>query len=188
MKNQKINKSKDRTFSLVLVIIGLTLISGFGFFKFYQVNQELRAAMPYLMPGQAIEYFDILGQDAQSRNVSILEGDKPALLFVFSRPCSPCNNNIIYWKKIAALLKNKVKVYGIVLGKIDETFELTEKAKPGFDVYVPEDLETFIKSMKLQLNFPQTIIYRNNRVVYQKMGDLTGPDAASIIKKAKSLI
>ncbi|HLP48116.1 MAG TPA: hypothetical protein VK469_19390, partial [Candidatus Kapabacteria bacterium] len=176
------------SFLLTLIIITISVISGFGFYKFYQVNKKLRAAIPYLFPGEKIEYFDILGQDAKIKNLSDLNSNRTSLIFIFSRPCSPCNKNIVYWKKIASILGDKVKAYGIVLGKINETFELTEKTTLDFDVYVPENLPKFIEMFRLKLNFPQTLIYQDHKVIYQKLGELEGEDAAVIIKKAQETV
>lgn len=184
----KKDRTKDRSFKLILVIISMLIVFGFGFFKLFNINQKLRAEIPYLVPGENIDYFDILGQDAQTRDRSVLDNNRPSLIFIFSRPCSPCNANIKYWKKITGILKEKADVYGIVLGEINETFELTEKAKINFNVYVPEDLKRFTENMRVKLNFPQTIIYHNGKVVSLKLGTLEGEDAGKIIKTVKALI
>jgi hypothetical protein len=53
---------------------------------------------------------------------------------------------------------------------------------------VPEDLERFTEEMRVKLNFPQTIIYHNGKVVSLKLGTLESEDAGKIIKTAKALI
>ncbi len=108
------------------------------------------------------------------------------MFFIFSRPCSPCNKNIVYWNKFAELLKEHVDCYGIVLNSLSEAYNFNEKRELKFKIYVPQNLDKFLKEMKLKLNFPQTILY-TNRVEMLKMGDLKPEDAVKIINIAKRL-
>lgn len=180
---------KNRTLIIVLVIAGILVLSGYAIFKLYRMNQQAKANMPYLLIGEHVEYFDLLDEDANPISASTLEKDRPSIILIFSRPCSPCNKNIVYWRKIAEVLEKDVDIYGIVLGSASEAFNFAEEAKLNFKIYVPEDLEKFIKKQRIMLNFGQTILYTaDNGVNYLKMGPLEGDEAVSIINMAKKMI
>ncbi len=109
------------------------------------------------------------------------------MIFIFSRPCSPCNKNIPYWEKISQLLNDQVSIYGIIPGDLTEAYNFADKAKLNFKIYVPEDIKKFAEHFRVKSNEARTILY-DGKVRLIKLGDLDGEAAVSIIKLARSLI
>lgn len=180
--------SKQISLSItVIIIICILAIGTFVSFKYYERGEKIKEQIPFLIEGESINYFDLEGMDASSVDaVSLRNGKKLKLFFIFSRPCSVCNKNILYWNKMAELLQNKADCYGIVLDNLTEAYNLKEKANLKFDVYVPKDVDRFIKQMKLHLNYPQTIVY-TGKVEFTGLGPLRPEDATRIINMAKAL-
>jgi peroxiredoxin len=178
---------KNKTFYITLVLTGILIISGYTNFRLYQVNAKQRDSLPYLLKGESITYFKMLDGSARTIDKSTLTGKRPSLIFIFSRPCSPCNKNIVYWKKMATLLGDKVNVYGIVLADASHAFNFSETAKLNFKIYVPENISTFSDALRIKMNLSQTIIYHNNSVLNLKLGDLNGQEATDFIKMVKRL-
>lgn len=184
MKNQK----KNKTTLFFLALTALLILSGYTIFKLSAINSRHKAALPYLLNGESIQYFKLVNHRAEITGKSALNGDKPSLIFIFSRPCSPCNKNIVYWKKMAKLLQDKADIYGIILDDAGKAFGFAEEAKLNFNIYIPQDTGAFTDAMRLRMNLSQTIIYFRGGVRKLKMGDLNGKEAAVIIKTVRSLI
>jgi hypothetical protein len=179
---------KNKTLIIVLTIGGILILAGFAVFKLYTLNQEAKANLPYLLIGEKIEYFDLLDENAGPINVSAFDGDRPALIFIFSRPCSPCNKNIVYWRKMVEILKDEVNFYGIILDNPTQAFNFSDEAQLNFKIYVPRDLDKFILKQRIKLNYSQTILYSGNKVRYLKLGPLEGDEAVNIINMTKKRI
>lgn len=186
--NSNMKMKKEKVYSLLnMVLLAIIIVLGFALYKSLNMNRLLRGSLPYLTPGEAIEYFHLSGMDARTIDASVLKQDIPSLIFIFSRPCSPCNKNIVYWKKMAEILKDKVTIYGVILGKVTDAYNFPENAKLNFNIYVPENIDEFIQKLRIKLNFPQTIVYHET-VRFVKLGTMEGEDAVSIIKFVKGLI
>ena len=178
---------KNISATYLLIIAAILTISGFTIFKLIQTNEELRQHIPYLLPGEAIKYFNILDKDGHELDLSALNSNRPALLFIFSRPCTKCNKNIIFWQKLAEIAMNKVDIYGIILDDLGKAFEFEEEAKLNFKIYVPDDIKKFEENLRIKLNFSQTIVYFNG-LKYLKMGDMDSEETIKIIKLVKILL
>jgi len=178
---------KNKTFTATLLIVSIVVIAGFTAFKLAYTNKRIKNSLPYLTQGEKIKYFDLISVDDERIDSSIFESNRPQLIFIFSRPCSPCNKNIIYWKKMAEILKDKVYVYGIILDDVNEAFSFSKNARLNFNIYAPENLNEFIKKLRIKLNFSQTIVYYKN-VKFVKLGDMESEEAVNIIKLAKGLV
>lgn len=177
---------KDKTFVFGLILIGIIIVAGFVIFRLYQINEKNKQELPYLLQGEGIEYFDLIDEDAHQINASVFDGgQRPALIFIFSRPCSPCDKNIAYWRKMKEILKDQVDFYGIVLDETNAAFNFSEEARLNFKVYVPVDLDGFNRKLRIKLNFSQTILYDQGEVKYLKLGKLEGDEATRIINMAK---
>ncbi len=184
----KTTNDKPKGYSIFNYILSaLILVMGFAIHQLYSNNTQLKNALPYLLENEKVEYFDLVGMDSQTVNAKVINSEKPSVVFVFSRPCSPCNKNLVYWKKLTMLLKGKVNVYGIVLDNVTAAYNFSEEAKLNFNIYVPEDLPKFISTMRIKLNYPQTIIYHKG-VKFQKLGLIKGDEAGPIIEKAKAIV
>lgn len=172
----------------MLIILAIVTLFGFALFKLYQLNEQTKAQLPYLITGERIEYFDLIGEDALRINTSVFLNDRPAMIFIFSRPCNPCQKNFQYWRKMKEILGDRVDFYVIIMESASSAFDFSEKTNLNFKIYVPEDVNRFIQSMRIKLNLAQTILYTKNEVKYLKLGDLEGNESVNIINMAKEMI
>ena len=138
--------------SVILYVILLVLIfSLFINYKLSVLNKYYKDKIPYLLEGEKIKNVDLIGEDAQFIDpLRIKKGI--SIIFVFLKSCSPCDKNIIFWKKIAKLLKNEVSVTGVVLNTPTKAFNFENKAKLNFKIYVPDDLPAYIRDMRMMIN------------------------------------
>ena len=178
---------KDKTFTYKLIIVSILIIAGFTIFRFIQTNKKTRNSLPYLTQGEKIKYFDLIGEEGEKTDSLFLQSNMPSLIFIYSRPCNPCNKNIIFWKKIVEILDGDVSVYGIILDDQNEAFSYSRNANLNFKIYVPEDLDRFIEELRIKLNFSQTIVYHKG-LSFLKLGELESEEVVNIIKLTKSLI
>lgn len=178
---------KNKTLIFILVLTGLLILSGYAIFRLYSINEQNKASLPYLVAGESINYFNLLDDNAQTVDLSVLNDTRPSLVFIFSRPCSPCNKNIVYWKKMAKLLHGEVNVYGIILSDASKAFSFAEEVNLNFKLYIPENLTAFIDAMRLRMNLSQTILYHRGGVQRVKMGELNGKEATEFIKAVRNV-
>lgn len=174
----------------MVICLSVVLVSGFLIFRLLQINTQLRTKIPYLLPDEKIEYFDLIDKDAKKIDSTVLSTAstaKPSLIFIFSRPCSKCNKNIYLWQKIAEISKGRINVYGIVLDSLGAAFDFEESANLNFKIFVPEDITKFKNSLRIVFNFSMSILY-DNGVKYMQLGELQSDDAVEIIKLIKTLI
>ena len=179
---------KSKTINFVLIMLAIIILFSFAVFKLYRLNEQTKAKIPYLTIGEHIDEFDLIGEDALEINASVFNSRRPAVIFIFSRPCNPCQKNIKYWRKMKEILKDRLDFYGIILDDAASAFSFSEKAKLNFKLYVPVDLDRFIQKMRVKLNFSQTILYSKNGVEYLKLGELEGDESVYIINMAKKMI
>jgi peroxiredoxin len=178
---------KNTIFTLTLIFLSIIFILGFALYRCMLVNKRLKAEMPSLTVGEKINYFDLNGVDENKVDIIAFRNSQPSLIFIFSRPCSPCNKNIPYWEKISELINGQVSIYGIILTDLTEAYNFADDAKLNFKIYVPEDIKKFAEHFRIKSNEARTIVY-DGRVRLIKLGDLDGEAAVSIIKLARSLI
>jgi len=171
---------------LIAIILIITINSGFIIYKLFRENKTLKEALPSLAIGETIRYFDLISVRGAKIDLSALNGDKPSLIFIFSRDCLTCNqDNIILWKKLVSLLKNDINTYGIVLNDISKIKNFLKRVKLNFDVYTPYNRKKFIKEFRIRFNVAQTIICENRKIKFIKLGKVDGIDIANIIKLIK---
>jgi peroxiredoxin len=140
-----------------------------------------------LLQGEKIDNFNLVDMDAREIDRSILDKDSVSVIFILERPCSPCDKNVIFYKKMAEMLKGKASFYGIVLNNATEALNFAEQAKLSFKVYVPKQLDTFIDNMRLRMNLAQVIVY-TDKVEMIKVGQLSSQDVVQVLNKVKGLI
>jgi len=155
--------------------------------KLIFLNRDLINSLPYFIKGEKIKYFDLVDMNGKEINAQLLKKDTPSIIFIFSRPCSPCNRNIIYWRRMSDILKGKVNIYGIVLDSISNAKIFASKSELNFPIFVPQDLSGFIKRFRIKLNLPETILYKEG-VIRSILGEVDGRGVAEIIKSAKGVI
>lgn len=178
---------KSKTFTFTAVALTVIIILGIALFQSIRLNQKLRKALPYLTEGETGQYFDLTDMEGKDIDLAALEEDRLSLIYVFSRPCSPCDKNIVYWKKIAEVLgKDHVNVYGIVLDSLTEAYNFAREARLNFKIYAPRNLEKFIEAWRVKSNHSQTILYQD-RVRWLKLGEMSGEEAIKAINLGKRL-
>ena len=152
-------------------------------------NNLLKNALPYVLQGEQINKLELIGTDSNlTEGKPELNSNFPLLLFIFSRPCSPCNENIIYWKKITEILEPLgITSYGILLTDLNSAVNFSTSAELNFKTFVPSDLHDFLKQFRLKLNSAQTIVIQGKKVEYLKIGKLTGDDTIEIISQCKKI-
>jgi peroxiredoxin len=178
---------KNKCYIIVLGLMSVLVIAAYVIFMQAKENRYLRVNMPYLLPNEKITYFDIIGVDNERVDASTLSG-KLSVIFIFKTPCSKCNENILFWSKIAKILDGKANVFGIVSTGYGEMADFSEKARLNFKLYTPDEPDKFKKHLKIRINIAQTILYYDKSVVMVKIGDLDADDYMGILKKAKVLI
>ncbi len=153
-----------------------------------KVNRDLAEKIPFVTSNDIIEYFDLTGVDESRASLQDLKDQDQSLIFIFSRPCTPCNQNIIFWNKIAQIIGKKKKIYGIILSDLTEAYNFSQKANLEFTVYVPDDLEKFKKSWKIKTDHSKTILMRRDRPASTFIGNLEAEDTSKFITKARELM
>jgi len=170
--------------TLLFVLMVLFLASLFIIHKQHTKISFLKGNLPYLLPGEKIDYFDVLNTKDERLGLSNIDNNA-TLLFIFERPCTRCNKNIKVWQKIAQIVKrkNNVNVYGIVLGDPKDMFNLAGMMKLNFDLCSAVDQTKLIDSLRIRLNLPQTVLLKNGKVSSVLIGELTGDNYTKILKK-----
>ncbi|MCP4214785.1 MAG: redoxin domain-containing protein [bacterium] len=168
---------------LIALLVAALMVSGLFNIKLFKENQDLKKALPYLFKSESVEYFDLIDTSGANITLSDLESQN-ALVLIFSQPCNICNKNIDLWNKIASLVKGQCEVYGIIPGDAGYSTDIEKKVK--FKLYYPADRKQFSDVFRLRMNLPQTIIYSQNKVIYIKLGELTGTDFTEIVRALRN--
>lgn len=178
------DRLKDNKKSIVIAVIaGALLVSIILNFHLFRTVKTVQKFLPYLLRGEKVngmELVDEFGADIEPGNSG---GDY--LVFIFTEGCSPCNKNIKLWDKMADLLDSKIRVYGVILDDVNGMVEFSEQARLRFHLHVPRDVERFKNAFRIQLDLPQTIYVKNNKVDYLKLGVLSGDDYIHMMKYLK---
>jgi len=168
-------------------ILILLFFSIYMNYKQYALNKHYKNLIPYLLVGEEIENVDLIDKDAQLIDPMQLKKGV-SVVFVFLKECSPCDKNIVFWRKFAKLFDKKISVTSVVLNTPTEGFKFAEKAKLNFNVYVPDDLPKYVRDMKMSINQSQTIILKDGRVEMVRVGILDSETAIEIMSKIKGLL
>ncbi len=131
-----------------------------------------------LAPGSSIPDLDLTPINPQSA----IERKNTKLFFIFKSPCSACNANLAAWKRLTQYLGKKIEISGIILDGSMEAQRLMDEKSVNFQLYVPENIESFKEQMHIRLNMAQTIIAADNKVKLIRLGTLNFTDIEGIIK------
>ena len=172
---------KDRIFPCVLILMGVVVLLGYIVLRLAQENSKIKSALPYLMHGENIEYFNLIGMDNEEIDVSVLKKSTVSLIFVFNT-CSECNKNILYWNKLAGILKKKISIYGIVLDTLSNVYNFSEASKLNFRLYSPDSIEELKRNFRLKLDIAQTILCCADKVKYITLGELNIAETTKILE------
>lgn len=83
---------------LIVVLLSLLTIETYVIIRQAKTIETIKKEIPFLILGERIEYFDLVGVEGNAIDNSFLESSAYSLVFIFERPCSKCNKNIAYWK------------------------------------------------------------------------------------------
>ncbi|MGD2085748.1 MAG: hypothetical protein PVH61_06135 [Candidatus Aminicenantes bacterium] len=67
-------------------------------------------------------------------------------------------------------------------------FELVDKARLHFKVFVPNDPSKFKKALRYKLNMAQTILVVDGKVDSIKIGEMDGDSFTEILRKVKRIL
>lgn len=169
----------------LFIIFSILIISTTAIVKLLQVNEQLKNAVPYLLPNETIEGFNLLDSNGQNFNNGILDSEIPILIYITEGNCSRCDKNFIYIKKALSILKGKLNPLIVVLANPTEAISFAEKSKLEA-VYTPSDITEFKDKLRIKIKSPHTILYKNG-VKYIKIGNLDSQDVLKIVKTVNNL-
>ncbi len=175
---------KNKIFSVLFVVLVMSL---FANYKLLLINKQYKSFIPYLLVGEKINNLDLIDKEAQMINSKSFSSGV-SVICVFYKQCSPCDKNIIYWKKIASMFEKRIQIIGVVINSPTEAFSFEEKAKLNFKVYVPDNLTKYTKDMRVLLDQSQTIVLEDGEVKRVIMGNLTSQNAIELINLIKGLL
>jgi len=171
-----------------IVLLALLTIETYIIIRQVDIIRSIKKEVPFLIKGEQIDYFDLLNVEGTVIDNFTLEKNPHSLVFIFEQPCSECTKNIVYWKKIKNLVKEKIPVYGIVLEDYDETLNFYHSVKLNFNLFFPENKQKFLDRLRIKYNFAQTILLKRNRVDQVKIGNLSSEDFLDVIKILRTQI
>lgn len=172
---------------LLPMAIALLIFSGYLNYRLFNLNRQYQNALPYYIVGEKIDYLDLQSTDENVPGLKELPENKVSILYIFSRPCTTCDKNLIYLKKFGRLLDKSVAIRGVVLGNLSEGYEFTQKAKLDFNIFVPEDLKRFIHEFRLKFSYSQLIVCRGKEIMFVKMDELSTDEFVRILKMIRNM-
>jgi peroxiredoxin len=178
-----------RRFIIVLALASLLIVSVFLNIKFFRENKYLKNSLPFLIVGEKISYFNLIGKDAKSINVDELNKARIALIFIINESCFNCSGNLPLFNKMSRILKKDgVKVFGIIPDDPSKMFQFSENNKLDFKLYTPEEPDKFKRVLRLKAPTDQILLYYKRKVVLTFSGILDGKSYTGILRKAKQII
>jgi len=147
-------------------------------------NTQLRESLPSLCTGDRIDYFMLTGTDGSAVDTRDIDTDdgKTFIIFIFESPCSSCNKSIPVWNKITSEAGNNSRVFGIISEGREKAAEFSESGVAKFNLFTPLDRQDFLKRLNIRINLPQTIVYRNGKIIFIRLGELQLDDYLQIKK------
>lgn len=148
-------------------------------------NRDLQAlmrpsSMPGLEAGEEVAAVPVQELDGSQQTLSFADADKETLLFVFNTTCPACKANQANWKELYQSVHERYNVVGVSLHPQQQTQAYIEEHSLPFRVVLPEDIESFAGSFKIQA-IPQTIhIDRQGKVLEVKVGALNKDTMAQL--------
>lgn len=172
---------------LICLLVAAALSASFITVEQHKRIRMLENSLPFLPAGEKIGYFDLIDKNDKKVDKTTIADNKVTLIFVFERPCSPCNKNIVFWNKIALRFKDQVNIYGVIAEDFQDFYNQLESLRVGFQLYCPDNVEMFLNELRIRTNMAQTILYAKG-VQYLKLGELGNKDIFSLIEKIEEEI
>ncbi len=82
---------------------------------------------------------------------------------------------------------NGIKLIGIIPDSAQAMANFASASKVKFPLFIPEALKKFRKALRMRFNMPQTLLLKNGKVAYLKVGDLSGVDFEQLVQKLRIL-
>jgi hypothetical protein len=159
-------EKKAKAAIAILIFTNLTCIIIIGIQQ--SIIKNMGKNMVYPVPGISIPDIELTPINHQPPN----QNKKIKLIFIFKSPSSACNANLTAWKRLTQYFREDIEIRGIILdGKI-EAQRLIDEKSVNFQLYVPEDIETFKKKMHINMNMAQTILVSDNKIISIHLGTL----------------
>ncbi len=140
---------------------------------------------PVIAANSIVQYFELLGQNENMLDKSVLNTPALSVVFIFANPCPTCEHNVEFWKKIRGDAGEQMKAYGVVLSPHRGLTDISDSKRLNFPLYRPLDTPKFKEAFEVALNTSQTVLIKNGRVVYGKGGILEPKDYFKIRKIIK---
>lgn len=177
---------KRRIFSHAGILIIFLLLALMGTVMLYEKRlSRTRASLPALMVGDKVPKLPLTDGTGRFYSTGYLR--KTGLIFIFRRPCSPCNTNYNLWRQMSRILRKRapeVKIRGIVLNGKEGLQQFEDSGSPGFPVCAPVEIQTFIRRFRIRLNLAQTLLVHHGRVRRLRIGELKGEDYRHFIRES----
>lgn len=162
-------KWKKLVNAALIVSIALFVVSVFVFY--YLENRQLKESLNSVYKGEKIERLELSDMNGQRIGFADASRAKRSLIFIFERPCSPCNKNLGYWNRLSSLGGKDAKTFGVIVDTQETMVNFAMNRKVNFAVGAPVDKNEFVKTFRLHYNFSETILMEGNRVKLVHIGD-----------------
>lgn len=166
----------------ILIVTNTICIMIIGFQNLLIKNLEKNTVS--LAPGTSIPDLELI----PVKQLSSAESIRIKLIYVFETPCSACNTNLNAWKRLSQYFEDKIEVVGIILDGRSEAERLMNEESINFQLYVPENINSFKERMHIRLNMAQTIIALDEKVMLTRIGNLSFNDIDEIIMFIKEAL
>lgn len=173
---------------IILIFLALLTVETTIIVKQDLQIKYLKKKIPVLIEGEKLKYFDLVDAETRIIDNKILEKYPYSILFIFENPCSPCNDNIVYWKKIKKFINNKIPIYGIIPDYYEKMVDFSNTGGMNFSVYAPVNKNKFINELKLKFNFAETLLLKRNKIEYIRIGKIDNDEFTGLLLKIKKII
>lgn len=172
-----------KIFVAISIVLGIVLTI---FLAFLITRAEhFRKLVPFISPGEKmpnVSFIDEMNCPFDHRDYL----SKPIFFFVFERPCSTCTRNIIVWKKIAEIVKQRAYVFGIIQDKT-EMMKIAKRNGIPFSLISPVDFRVFKNTWRVHLDISQTYLVVKDRVIHVVLGNIDGNEMWNIMQELKKV-
>lgn len=162
---------------LIALVIFLSLLLYLNMQSKEKITNELAS----LQVDESIDEMALISEDGTTVNRFKMSTYETAAIFIFSRPCSPCNKNIPFWRRLSSL--KKADIFGIIVDEPTKMVNFSESMNLNFKLYAPFDINIFKEIFRLKFDLAQTLLLKHGKIIYVKVGELTPQDYFEIAKK-----
>lgn len=169
---------------MVILLIAVVIFLGLLLYLNMQSKEKIADELVNLQVDESIDEMVLISEDGTTVKRFKMSTYEMSAVFIFSRPCSPCNKNIPFWRRIASL--KKADILGIIVEDATKMANFAESMDLNFKLYCPEDISKFKENLRLKFDLAQTLLLRQGKIIYVKVGELTPQDYFEIASKLKN--